>query len=135
MRKILTVAAALAMAALAGSAAHADNLPAGIEGCVASSPGANVWNPTGGGFTHDGACSYVAKRSGGYVAGGSSWSITVGATTFSAANGDPACQTSVIAIGDSVTVNPGSNGFIAAGSPTPSATDGQGPDSGNSTCP
>lgn len=135
MRKILTVAAVLGLATFAGTAAHADYLPAGIEGCVTSSPGANTPNPTGGGITHDGACTYDATRSGGYVAGGSSWTITIGSTIYSAANGDPACQTDVIAPGDHVTVDPGSNGFAAAGSPTPSVTDGVGPDSGNSTCP
>lgn len=133
------IAVGVAASALCGLSAvgavvpvRADTLPGGTEGCVASSPGAEVSNPALGGVAHNGSCSYRATRIGGYVAAGDSWSIAVSrvvegvpktvAVYRGARNAGPdkLCHTSVIQPDDVVTVRV-TNGVVFVGDPRTAA--------------
>jgi hypothetical protein len=123
---VLVVLSALAGAlAFAGSASGSDPivLPTGQEGCV---------SPAGD------TCSYSATRDGGYVANGTSWTLTISIP----ANGDPrdtngdgqlryvfgpgnapAQGCGMFAAGATVATSAGADGRMAAGNPIPGATD------------
>lgn len=112
--------------------AHADQLPAGVEGCVATSPGTN--GPTA---LYNGGCQFVATRTGGFVAGAQSWSVVVynnnTATKVVVGNFSgtgPGCNIAAYVPGNLVVVTV-SNGEVAAGNPIPSATDGTIPSGGD----
>jgi hypothetical protein len=98
-------------------------LPTGQEGCI-SQPGDT--------------CTYTATRTGGYVANGSTWTLTVEIP----ANGDPRDTNldgklryvfspsnapvqgcGLFGAGATATTAAGANGGIAAGNPIPGATD------------
>lgn len=127
MRKLLVVAALVAGSLSLGAfgGATADTLPGGTEGCVVSSPGAN--GPTG--VVYANTCSYVATRTGGFVGGAQSWTVTVynnnspTKTVVGKYSGSgPACNTGSTNPGNLVVVT-ASNGTVAAGNPFPSAAD------------
>lgn len=128
MRKLLVVAAVVAgsMSFGAFGGATADELPTGVEGCVASDPGAK--GPTA---LYPKTCTYTAKRSGGFAGGAQSWQVRIvrpngQVTTYSGSN--QACHTASTVAGDTVTVTV-TNGFVAAGNPFPGAADGSIPSS------
>ena len=133
MRKPIVVAALVAGSLSFGAfgAAVADQLPAGVEGCVVrSSPagGGTVTVPGAGANLYDSSCTFTATRTGGFVGGASSWRVTVvkdgdpaQTTVFSGSN--EACNTGAYDAKDVVKVEL-TNGLIAAGNPFPSATDG-----------
>jgi hypothetical protein len=107
---------------------RADTLPGGAEGCLATSPGADVTNPAVGPVLHSGRCSYTATRPAGYVAAGDSWTITVSRLSGGSkvpvrvfrggrnTGPDGACHTSVVAAGQIVDVTV-SNGAVFVGDP------------------
>jgi hypothetical protein len=125
MRKVVLFSALVVALSCAGTAAASDPiiLPTGQEGCV---------SPSGD------TCTYTATRDAGYVANGSTWTLTVEIL----ANGDPrdtnldgklryvfnsgnapqqGCGLS--SAGAAVTTNAGADARIAAGNPIPGATD------------
>jgi hypothetical protein len=125
MRKAVLFSALVVALAFAGTAAASDPiiLPTGQEGCV---------SPSGD------TCTYTTTRDGGYVANGSTWTVTVEIP----ANGDPrdtnldgklryvfnpgnapAPGCGFFAAGSTVTTNAGANAAVAAGNPIPGATD------------
>jgi hypothetical protein len=128
VRKLLVAAGIAAATCSLGafSAVHADTQPGGIEGCIATSPGAN--SPQG--TLYDTTCSYTATRTGGYATSAQTWTVTIYSdaamtkpvASFSSAAGSPPCNTGpIIQPGQTVkaTVN---NGVNAVGNPIPSAT-------------
>lgn len=136
MRKLIGAAALGAAALSLGPVAgvKADQLPAGVEGCIATSPGQTVANPGGpagsGNIVSANTCSYKATRTGGYAIAAQSWTVKIytpatnTTRTFSSAAGSNPCNTSpVTAIGDTVTLTV-SNGVGAVGNPFPAASDG-----------
>jgi hypothetical protein len=134
VRKLLAVAALVAgsLGLTAVTGVHADQLPGGVEGCIASSPGADA--PTG---LYNGHCSFTATRTGGFVAGAQTWNVQVfdNATPQKVRIGNysgtgPGCNTAAYGIGNYIEVTV-SNGVVAAGNPVPSATDGNVPPSGD----
>ncbi|MDQ1436977.1 MAG: hypothetical protein QOK43_606 [Acidimicrobiaceae bacterium] len=135
MRKLFAVAAlAAGTLGLGVVGAHADQLPGGVEGCVATSPGANA--PVGS--LYNGGCSFVATRTGGFVAAAQSYTVVVynnnSATKvevgrYTGSGGG--CSLAAYVPGNLVTVTV-SNGEVAAGNPIPSATDGSIPSNGDS---
>jgi hypothetical protein len=137
VRKLLFVAgiAAATLPFGASGAVQADDLPAGTQGCVATSPGANA--PAA---LYNGTCSFTAARNGGYVAGAQNWTVTVynnnSATKVVVASfsgSGPGCNTFAYATGNFV-VATASNGEIAVGNPIPAAADSTLPPSSN-RCP
>ena len=126
MRKVVLLGAIVAAALTYGGTAAASDpivLPSGQEGCV---------SPSGD------TCTYTATRDGGYVANGSTWTLTVQIP----ANGDvrdtngdgklryvfnsgnaPQQGCGLFPAGAVVTTNTGASGGIAAGNPIPGATD------------
>jgi hypothetical protein len=125
MRKAVLLGALAGVFATAGTALASDPiiLPTGSEGCV-SPPGDT--------------CTYTSSRDGGYVAEGTTWTVTVEI----AANGDardtngdgklryvfspsnaPEQGCGFFAAGSTVTTNAGSDGEVAAGNPFPGASD------------
>lgn len=137
MRKLLVVAALVAGGLSFGAfgGASADELPGGVEGCVVSNPGTK--GPTA---LYPDTCSYVAKRTGGFVGGGQAWKVVVynnnSATKVKLAEysgSGPACNTGSTAVGNLVVVTV-TNGMVAAGNPFPAAGDGTIPTAGN-RCP
>lgn len=131
MRKLLVAAGlAAAMSTLgAFSAVHADQQPGGIEGCIATSPGAD--SPAG--TLYNGTCHYTATRTGGYATAASAWSVTIYSdaamtkpvASFSSAKGSNPCNTGpIIQPGQTVKATV-TNGVNAVGNPFPSETDGR----------
>jgi hypothetical protein len=125
MRKAVLLGALVGVFATAGTAFASDPiiLPTGSEGCV-SPPGDT--------------CTYTSTRDGGYVAEGTTWTVTVEI----AANGDardtngdgklryvfspsnaPEQGCGFFAANSTVTTNAGSDGEVAAGNPFPGASD------------
>lgn len=125
MRKAVLFGALVVALASAGTAAASDPLilPDGMEGCV---------SPAGD------TCTYTSTRDGGYVANGSTWTLTVEIP----ANGDPRDTNldgklryvftpsnapvqgcGLFAAGSTVTTNAGADAQIAAGNPIPGSTD------------
>ncbi len=126
MRKLVVLCGALASTLAFGASALASDpiiLPTGEEGCV-SQPGDT--------------CTYVPRRDGGYVANGSTWTLTVSIP----ANGDPRDTNldgrlryvfgpsnapeqgcGMFGAGSTVTTNAGASAGIAAGNPIPGASD------------
>jgi hypothetical protein len=131
MRKLTLLAVALLAAFTYAQAAVASDpittpAPASQEGCV---------SPAGD------TCTYTSTRTGGYAAGGSSWSLVVSIPTsagdprdvnldgqltytFGPA-GAPPQGCALWGPGATVTISAGSSGTIAAGNPFPAPTDGQ----------
>jgi hypothetical protein len=128
VKKLILITAVAGAAVYPGAAAASDPIttpaPLSQEGCVP---------PPGD------SCTYTSTRSGGYAAGGSTWSLTVAIPTtagdprdvnldgkltytFGPANAPPqGC--SLWGIGATVTASPGSGGGIAAGNPFPAPSD------------
>jgi hypothetical protein len=125
MRKAVLLGVLTGVFAMAGTAVASDPiiLPTGSEGCV-SPPGDT--------------CTYTSTRDGGYVADGTTWSVTVEI----AANGDPRDTNGdgqlryvfnssnapeqgcgFFAADSTVTTNAGADGEVAAGNPFPGASD------------
>lgn len=125
MRKVVLLSAIAAALTYGGTAAASDPLilPTGQEGCV---------SPAGD------TCTYTASRDGGYVADGSTWTLTVQIP----ANGDPRDTNGdgklryvfdpsnapeqgcgLWSAGATVTTSAGADGRIAAGNPIPGAAD------------
>jgi hypothetical protein len=126
MRKAVLFSALVVVLASAGTAAASDPIimaPTGQEGCV---------SPAGD------TCTYTTTRDGGYVANGSTWTLTVEIP----ANGDPRDTNldgklryvfnpanapvqgcGLAAAGSTVTTNAGADARIAAGNPFPGASD------------
>jgi hypothetical protein len=82
MRRTLLLAAAAGLAAGTAAPVIADTYPTGRDGCVATAPGQNVANPSGGAagsgnVANAGKCSFTAVKSGGFTAVGTNWKITV----------------------------------------------------------
>lgn len=139
MRKLVAVAALGAGLFSLGSFAvvHADQLPAGVEGCITANPAQNVANPGGpagsGNVVSADHCSYTATRTGGYATAAQGWSVKIYnnntaqkvlRASYSSAAGSNPCNTApIIQIGNYVEVTV-SNGVAAAGNPFPAAGDG-----------
>ncbi|HZQ26551.1 MAG TPA: hypothetical protein VFA94_02525 [Acidimicrobiales bacterium] len=131
MRKFFTIAALSAgMLAIAPLGAHADTVPGGVEGCVATNPGQT--SPTG--VVYAGTCSYTATRTAGYATAAQGWSVTIYnnntpqktvVASYSSAAGSKPCNTSELIKPGQFVVVTVSNGVATAGNPFPSATDGQ----------
>jgi hypothetical protein len=131
VRKFFAIAALGAgMLAAAPMGAHADTVPGGVEGCVATNPGQN--SPSG--VVYANTCSYTATRTAGYATAAQGWSVTIynnnSATktvvaSYSSAAGSKACNTSELIHPGQYVVVTASNGVAAAGNPFPAATDGQ----------
>lgn len=145
MRKPLVVAAlAAGLLGLGGTggAVRATTLPAGIEGCIAVSPGANVNSaPAGNGnLLYNAKCSYTATRPAAYMAAADSWTITrskmvagkkklVARHTGNRTSGGPHCNTLVVQKGEIVDVTV-TYGIVAVGAPTPKDADPHAPKTG-----
>jgi hypothetical protein len=129
LKKFAVAGALLGALAFAGSSSASDPInvePTGGQGCV-SHPGDT--------------CTYTTTRTGGYVANGSTWSLTVSIPTTAGdprdANADgqltytfnasssPAMPQgcSLFPAGSTVTTNAGAQGGIAAGNPFLQQTD------------
>jgi hypothetical protein len=139
VRKLVAVAALGAglfgLGSLVG--AHADVLPAGVEGCVATNPGQNVANPGGpagsGNVVSADHCSYTATRTAGYATAAQGWTVniynnnsaqkTLLASYSSAAGSNPCNTAPIIQIGNYVEVSV-TGGVAAVGNPFPAASDG-----------
>ena len=145
MRNVLVVAALVVGLGAGVVDAKATTLPAGVEGCIASSPGANVDSaPAGSGNALNNAkCSYKATRKGGYVAAADNWTITrwkvvsgqkrlVARYSGTRTAGGPHCNTSVILPGELVEVTV-TYGAVAVGAPAPKDTDPYAP--AGTACP
>lgn len=131
MRKLPVLAALVLGGAGFGAfaPATADQLPAGVEGCIASDPvSADARAQGAPSALYPKTCQYKATRTGGFVGGAAKWTVTVyrpstnQTFTYTGTNSQ-ACNTGSTVPGDVVTVSL-TNGLIAAGNPFPSATDG-----------
>lgn len=126
MKKAVLLGALLGALATGGTAIASDPiiLPTGQEGCI---------SPSGD------TCTYTSTRAGGYVAHGTTWTLTVEIP----ANGDPRDTNldgklryvfsstnapqqgcGLWGPGATVTISAGADGRIAAGNPFPGAADG-----------
>jgi hypothetical protein len=74
MRRAVLALTALLLAAVP-FAVRADDLPAGIEGCVVNGQVDNK-PPAGGANFYKSECTYTAKRTGGW-AGNGTWQVTI----------------------------------------------------------
>jgi hypothetical protein len=127
LKKFAVAGALVGVLALAGGASASDPIfvePTGGQGCV-SHPGDT--------------CTYTSTRTGGYVANGSTWSLTVsipttagdprdvnldGQLTYTFGPGNaPPQGCSLYPAGSTVTTSGGSSGGIAAGNPFLQQTD------------
>jgi hypothetical protein len=125
MKKAVLLGTLIGAFGYAGTASASDPivLPTGQEGCV-SPPGDT--------------CTYTPTRDGGYIAGGTTWTLTVRVP----ANGDPRDTNldgqlryvfgpsnapqqgcGLWGVGATVTTSAGSDGRVGAGNPIPGATD------------
>lgn len=140
MRKPLAVAAlAAALFSVGVADVRATTLPAGVEGCVAVSPGMNVnASPVGNGnLIYNAKCSYTATRKASYMAAAESWTITrskivsgrkqlVASYSGYRTSGGPHCNTMIVQAGEIIDVSV-TYGIVAVGAPTPKDTDPHAP--------
>jgi hypothetical protein len=127
LKKFVVLGAVFGALTIGGTAWASDPIivgPTGGEGCVSGAP-----NDT---------CTYTATRDGGYVANGTTWTLTVEI----AANGDPRDTNldgklryvftsanapeqgcGLFGAGATVTTNAGADSTLAAGNPFPGASD------------
>jgi hypothetical protein len=145
----MLIAVVLGLGSIATApSAFADTTPGGGEGCIANSGG----GAPPGNVVYKSDCSYTATRNGGYVSGGSDWSVTItrqtgvdpitGAPIFttisysSAAASKGSCTTAIIPK-DVVAAHAGANSSAAVGNPILAAADGSTPPSSTppGTCP